>query len=124
MYREVETFVYDDSYGLAVPHMANQNNTQIVDRVTDLRINDRIHVRSVETGREDAFIVAGFGLDVINQRPEVSAQLRTPHDEQGSIIVFDTPDGICLSPTDAPQRQEIEAEVILYDTREQPSRHR
>lgn len=117
MYREVETFVYDDSYGLSVLHMANRNNTQTVDRVTDLRVNDRIHVRSVETGREDSFIVAGFELDMVNGRPEVSAQLRTPHNEQGSIIVFDTPDSICLSPTDAPQRQEIEAEVILYDTR-------
>lgn len=115
--------MYDDSYGLSVPHMDNRNNTQTIDRVTELRVNDRIHVRSVETGREDAFIVTGFDLDMVNQRPEVSVQLRTPHDEQGGITIFDTPDGICLSPTDAPQRQEIEAEVILYDAQEQSSQH-
>lgn len=106
--------------------MANRTNTQTVDRVTDLRISDRIHVRSLETGREDAFIVDGFELNIVNQRPEVSVQLRTPHDEPAPIVLFDTPTGICLSPTDVPQRQDIDAEVMLYDAHEQqqPSHRR
>lgn len=104
--------------------MANRANTQTIDRVTDLRINDRIDVRSLETGREDAFIVDGFELNIIDGRPEVTAQLRTPHDDPGPIVVFDTPSGICLSPTDVPQRQSIEAEIILYDGNEQQAHHR
>ncbi len=103
--------------------MANRTNTQTVDRVTDLRINDRIDVRSLETGREDAFIVDGFELNVVDGRPEVTVQLRTPHDEPGPIVLFETPTGICLSPTDVPQRQDIEAEVILYDAHEQQQPH-
>lgn len=104
--------------------MANPSNTQTVDRVTDLRVNDRIQVRSLETGREDAFIVNGFELNIVDGRPEVTAQLRTPHDEPAPIILFDIPTGICLSPTDVPQRQDIEAEVVLYDEQEQPAHNR
>lgn len=96
--------------------MANRTNTQTIDRVTDLRINDQIQVRSLETGREDKFIVDGFTLNIVDQRPEVSSQLRTPHDEPAPIVIFDTPTGICLSPTEVPQRQMIEAEVALFDT--------
>lgn len=104
--------------------MANRTNTQTIDRVTDLRINDRIQVRSLETGREDVFLVDGFTLNIVEQRPEVSAQLRTPHDEPGPIVIFDTPSGICLSPTEVPQRQMIEAEVVLHDTNEPQSPYR
>lgn len=103
--------------------MANRTNSQTIDRVTDLRINDRINVRSLETGREDAFIVDGFELNVVDGRPEVTVQLRTPHDDPGPIILFDTPSGICLSPTDVPQRQNIEADVVLYDGNEQQTQH-
>jgi hypothetical protein len=100
--------------------MADQNEQKIA-RVTDLRVNDRILVRSVETGREDKFLVVGFDFDVINGRPEVTARLHTPQDEPGSIILFDAPDGICLSPTEMGGRKEIPAEVILYETPEQTS---
>ncbi|WP_330632218.1 hypothetical protein [Halocatena halophila] len=99
--------------------MVNRSNSQTVDRITDLRIDDKINVRSLETGREDAFIVAGFDLNIVNHRPEVTAQLLTPAEEPAPIVVFDTPSGICLSPTDVPQRQEIDAEVILFESRQQ-----
>ncbi|UPM43150.1 hypothetical protein [Halocatena salina] len=104
--------------------MANRTNTQTVGRITDLRINDHIQVRSLETGREDAFIVDGFELNVIEGRPEITVQLRTPHDEPGPIVLFNTPGGICLSPTDVPQRQNIEAEVALYEGNESQAHQR
>lgn len=101
--------------------MANGKNTQNIGRVTDLRVNDRILVRSIQTEKEDEFFVTGFDFDVINGRPEVTAQLQTPQKEPGSIILFDAPDGICLSPTEIRGREEIPAEVILYHTPEQTS---
>jgi hypothetical protein len=101
--------------------MANGNNTQNIEHVTDLRINDRILVRSVQTEKEDEFLVVDFDFDVINGRPEVTARLHTPQDEPGPIILFDTPDGICLSPTEMRGREEIPAEVTLHNTPEQSS---
>jgi hypothetical protein len=100
--------------------MADQNKQKIT-RVTDLRIDDRITVRSIDTGKEDDFMVVGFDFEVINGRPEVTARLNTPQDDPGSIIIFDATDGICLSPTNIRGRDEIPAEVVLYDTPQQTS---
>lgn len=117
---QVEAFVYDDLLRSSVTIMADQNKQKIT-RVTDLRVDDRIIVRSIDTGKEDEFLVVGFDFEVINGRPEVTARLHTPQDEPGSIIVFDAPDGICLSPTDIQGRDEIPAEVILDETPQQTS---
>lgn len=110
-----------DTNGFGEPP-SGRPETQIIENLTELRIDDRINVRSIETDKEDSFIVVGFVFEVVDKHPQVSARLRTPDGDPAPIVVFDTPEGIVLSPTASPHADPIDAEIILFEWPNEESR--